>query len=189
MSQKNDKDWTPLFGKTVFRVAEMVFNFPSRSFHIRMLQKETGLSTTAVKDAVEKLAGYGIILVESTPVTTNIRANVGSEPYTFYKKMFNLYRLERYSFVSSLKKLLRPSLISVYGSFARGEDTEKSDIDLFVVTSLEKGEDVERLENVMEKTLQRKVDLKLSRSLDGLDSEFRNGLANGIVLHGYLKAA
>ena len=53
MLQKKYKEL--LFRESIFRVAECIFKEPNKIFHIRMLQKETGFSTTAVKDSVKKL--------------------------------------------------------------------------------------------------------------------------------------
>lgn len=52
------------------------------------------------------------------------------------------------------------ALLAVFGSVARGEDTEKSDVDLLVRFSERKGLlDLVRLERVFSETLGRKVDL------------------------------
>ena len=70
-----------------------------------MLEKETGFSTTAVIDSVKELKNYDIIKVEETPLTTNVRANLDSEAYRFYKLVFNLYRIKRYTFADNLVKI------------------------------------------------------------------------------------
>ena len=95
MLQKKDKEKIWFFKESIFSVAELIFNYPNRTFHIRMLEKETGFSTTAIIDAVNKLKEYGIVLIDETPLTTNVRANLESEAYRFYKLVFNIYRLKR----------------------------------------------------------------------------------------------
>ena len=78
MSQKKDKNKILFFRESVFKVTELIFNYPNKTFHIRMLEKETGFSTTAVIDAITELKEYNIIQVEETPLTTNIKANLES---------------------------------------------------------------------------------------------------------------
>ncbi|HKZ42808.1 MAG TPA: nucleotidyltransferase domain-containing protein, partial [Candidatus Hodarchaeales archaeon] len=68
-----------------------------------------------------------------------------------------------------------------FGSYTQGNDTEKSDIDLAIVTSLEKTPDLSKFEKV----LMRKINI-LELDISKAKKEFLNNLANGIVLHGYL---
>src|SRR3989338_2415849 len=102
MSQKKDKDKVIFFRESIFKVAKLIFDFPNKVFHIRMLEKDTGFSTTAVIDSVNKLKEFGIIQVAETPLTANIKANLESEAYRFYKLIFNIYRLKRHGFVNNL---------------------------------------------------------------------------------------
>ncbi len=73
-------------------------------------------------------------------------------------------------------------IINVFGSFARGEDTSKSDADVAVVTNKNKRLDLKRYEA----KLGRRLNLYEIR-LKECSREFLNNLANGIVLYGYLR--
>ncbi len=195
MSQKNIRKGAKngsrilFFNRSTFQVAECIFNYPNRVFHIRELASITGLSTTAVIASVSVLDGYGIVKIEKTRVTKNVSADLESESYVFYKKVFNLYRLERYSLISRLKDRFNPDVIVLFGSFAKGEDIEDSDIDILVLSGITKqkaGIDAKFLE-IPEKTLNRKINLHVMPDLKDSSKEFLNAAANGIVLHGYLK--
>ena len=188
MSQKKDKSKILFFRESVFKIAEIIFNYPNKTFHIRMLEKETGFSTTAVIDAIEELKKYNIITIEETPLTTNIKANLDSEAYRFYKLVFNLYRLKRYLFVDKLVEIFNnPEAIVLFGSFAKGEDIEESDIDILVISSQKNNENLEDFANLFKKELNRKINIHILPSLAKSSNEFKNAVANGIVLHGYLK--
>ncbi|MBL7169758.1 MAG: nucleotidyltransferase domain-containing protein [Candidatus Aenigmarchaeota archaeon] len=186
MSQKNNRRKILFFRESSFKVAELIFNYPNKIFHIRKLAKETGLSTTAVISATEELEEFEIVKVEKTDITTNIKANLESDSCIFYKKVFNLYRLERYAIIEELKRFFRPEIIVLFGSFAKGEDIEESDIDVLIISNV-----VDILDNVnlskYEKLLNRKINLHILPSLEKSSNEFKNTIANGIVLHGYLK--
>lgn len=187
MLQKKDKHKIIFFRESVFRVAESIFNFPNKIFHIRMLEKETKFSTTAIADAVNELKSFGIIEIFETPITKNIKAKLDSEAYRFYKLIFNLYRLKRYGFVDNLLDIFNnPEAIVLYGSFARGEDIEESDVDILIISS-NTNADLSKFIEVFEKELCRKIDIKILNSLDKSSVEFKNAVANGVVLHGYLK--
>ena len=188
MSQKKDKGKILFFRESVFNVAELIFNYPNKTFHIRLLEKETGFSTTAVIDSINELKKYSIIQVEQTPLTTDIRANIESEAYRFYKLIFNLYRLKRYLFADKLIEIFNnPEAIVLFGSFAKGEDIEKSDIDILVISSSKQEEHLSEAVNTFEKEMNRKINIIILPSLNKSANEFKNAAANGIVLHGYLK--
>lgn len=188
MSQKKDKDSIIFFTKSTFHIAKLIFDYPNKTFHIRMLEKETGISTTAIIDSINKLREFDIVQIEETPLTTDIKANLESEAYRFYKVVFNLYRLERYGFVDNLIEIFNnPEAIVLFGSFAKGEDVEESDIDILIVSSQKNQENLEDFLNTFEKELNRKINIHILASLDKSPNEFKNAVANGIVLYGYIK--
>ncbi|MBI2548399.1 nucleotidyltransferase domain-containing protein [Candidatus Woesearchaeota archaeon] len=176
------------FKESSFNVAGLIFTYPNKSFHIRMLEKETGFSTTAITRVIDEFRVHQIITIEKTPLTTNIQANVESPTYYSYKRIFNLYQLEREGIVATLIDLFKPKVIVLFGSYARGEDGEKSDVDLLIITPYPKRSgDTGRFLERGEKTLKRKINLHILTSLNNSSTEFKNALANGIVLQGYLK--
>ena len=161
MSQKKNNEKILFFREAVFRVAELIFNNPNKTFYIRMLEKETKFSTTAVIGAVKELKSFDIIDIEETPLTKNIKANLDSEAYRFYKLVFNLYRLKKYGLIDSLVEVFsNPKAIVLFGSFAKGEDIEESDIDILVLSS-NKNHNLTNFTNIFEKKLNRKIDMHI----------------------------
>jgi predicted nucleotidyltransferase len=188
MSQKKYES-SLLFKRSLYYVAEQVFKHPSKTFHIRMLQKETGLSTTAVIAAVKELEKCGIVKIEKTTLTTNIKADIESDVYREHKRIFNMYLLERYHFTQQVKESYNPSAIVLFGSFSRGEDIEKSDVDVLIITKNKPlaPQAMQAYFTGLERSINRVINLHALKDLDGSSTEFRNNVANGIVLYGYLK--
>lgn len=187
MSQKKDKGKILFFRESAFKVSELIFNYPNKTFHIRLLEKETGFSTTAIIQSVKELHRFRIIKMEKTPLTTNIQADLDSEAYRFYKLVFNLYRLKKYALIESLIDIFNnPEAVILFGSFAKGEDIEDSDIDILIISKKE-SKSVVGFGKSCEKKLNRNVSLHVLPSLKKSSNEFKNAVANGIVLHGYLK--
>ena len=75
-----------------------------------------------------------------------------------------------------------PKSIIVFGSYAKGEDIEDSDIDIFVECEEEKL-DLEPFE----KQLKRKVQFHFKENFKAYSKELRNNIINGIILRGYLE--
>ena len=186
MLQKNDKRNTLFFRGSIFKVAELIFDYPNKTFHIRELTRKIKLSTTAVTEAIKELKKYDLITLEKTSLTTNIKANLESEAYRFYKLVFNLYRLENYGLIWSLKEAYRPESMVLFGSYAKGEDMENSDIDLLIITT-KKVYGLGKLIEQFEKELNRNINLHVLTTMEKSSTEFRNTIANGIVLYGYVR--
>ncbi len=187
MSQKKDSGKILFFRESIFAVAERIFNYPNKTFHVRMLAEETGLSTTAVVRSIDELRDFRIITVEETALTKNIKADLNSNAYPFYKTIFNLYCLKHYGFVDELVRLYAAEFIVLFGSFAKGEDIEDSDVDICVVSQKKSVELPSKNIQNYEKKFCRRINIHLLHSLEGSSNEFKNALANGVVLHGYLK--
>tara|TARA_Y100000034_G_scaffold101786_1_gene126296 strand:- start:510 stop:1079 length:570 start_codon:yes stop_codon:yes gene_type:complete len=187
MSQKKDRKKILFFREPVFKVAELIFNEPNKEFHLRGISSLAGISTTAAASTIDELKEYKIICVEKTAITSKIKADQESESYRFYKKIFNIYRLERYNIINTIKDAYRAKTIILFGSFARGEDIERSDIDILILTNNKEKPDIKRFLSICEKKLNRNINLTVLKSLEKSASEFKNNIANGIILHGYLK--
>ena len=185
------KDTKFIFGtKGAFSIAEAIFNYPHRSFHIRELTKTSSCSTTAIVDGANILENYKIIKIEENNITKNIKADLDSDAYYHYKLIFNLYRLMRYSIVDNLKDYFNnPECIVVFGSFAKGEDVENSDIDILIISSSEKpkSKNFDDFINIFRKEFNRDINIIVLKSLEKAVDSFKNSISNGIVLHGYLK--
>ena len=76
-----------------------------------------------------------------------------------------------------------PNDMILFGSYARGEDLENSDIDIFLEC---KKEEI-NLSN-FENHLNRKIQLHFKDNFKNYPKELKNNIVNGIVLDGYLEA-
>ncbi len=161
---------------------EFFLKHPMRTVHLRELARQTGFSPAGALKAAKHLVEKGLLLEEKTIATTNYRVNLESPQWIPLKRVYNFHSLFRCGLVEALRKAYEePDAIVLFGSYARGEDTDKSDVDIAVVTSLEK----EFSRKSFEKSLARPINL-IEVDLSKAKEEFLNALANGIVLHGYL---
>lgn len=186
MSQKKNSKPNLFFKEPIFKVAELVFTKPNARFHLRGIAKAVGLSTTAIAAAIQQLQLAGVVVVEKTSLATNIQANRESEAYRVHKQIFNLYRLEQCGLIKKVRDACHAEVIVLFGSFAHGEDEEKSDIDLLVLTPL-KQNDIGKVLASCESPLKKQINVQMLTSLDRSSPEFKNAVANGIVLYGYMK--
>ncbi|HLC97965.1 MAG TPA: nucleotidyltransferase domain-containing protein [Candidatus Nanoarchaeia archaeon] len=165
---------------TLQKIAEVFFDQPSRQFHLRELSRLTKLSLPSIITATDKLAQEKIITKTKGSLLTTVTANREQSTFVWRKRLFNLEKM----YLSGLIKFLdhqyhHPPAIILFGSFSRGEDTERSDIDLAVLGRNEKPLSLE----TFEKNLKKRISLHFIKR-DEISEEFKANLANGIVLEG-----
>lgn len=167
------------------KVADVFFNEPTKPHYLMEIAQKAGIAHTSVKKYLNQMKETGIIKETAEkkgkrkfPIYT---ANTENKEYKFYKRTTNLLKLK--GLTISLRDQLMPKTIVVFGSYARGEDIEESDIDIFVECK-KTGLDLGRFE----KQLARKIQLHFKEKFKTYPAELKNNIANGIVLSGYLEA-
>jgi len=172
---------------SMLAVAGVFFTEPTKQHYLMEISKKAGIAHTSVKKYLNQMKRTGIIK-ETTeekgkrkfPIYT---ADLENKEYKKYKKIFNILQLEESGLISFLKDKLMPKTIVLFGSYARGEDIEESDIDIFIEHKKEKTDLTQ-----FEKQLSRKIQLHFKKKFKEYPAELKNNIANGIVLSGYLEA-
>ena len=164
-------------------VMEYFLRNPTTTIHIRELARRTGVTPSGCLKALGKLVKRGFVEEHKTTAVSNYRANPTTQ-FVRLKKVFNIYSIFDSGLVDYLKQEYEfPEAIIVFGSYAKGEDTEQSDIDIAIITQHEKSLDFRKYESI----LQRKINILELPNLKDSKKEFINNLINGIVLEGVLK--
>ena len=109
-------------------------------------------------------------------------ANINHDQYKHYKSVYNLESVQASGLIKHLNDKMMPKCIVLFGSFQRGEDTEDSDIDLFLECKKE-AIDLKKYE----KTLKRKIQIHFNDNFRSYPKELKNNIINGIVLKGFLE--
>jgi len=160
----------------------LIFKNPTRKFHIREFARESKLNPNTVLSLINTFQSEGIIVLEKKRHITEFSANLDSQQYFTKKRIFNLSQLYDSGLVDFLEKNYSPETICVMGSYSRGEDIERSDIDLVLIGKNQKEFNLSKFE----KFLSRKIHLILT-DYKNMSKEFYNNLINGVVLSGYLE--
>mgnify|MGYP001574587575 CR=1 FL=1 len=164
------------------KVMEVFFKNPSRSFHIRELSRITKLSSTGIIKIIKRLKNENLLVSKKEKITEEVRPTF-NEKFYLMKRIYNIYSLYDTVLIKCLKDFYEePEAIILFGSYSKGLDTEKSDIDLCIVTNKK---DLPDLIN-FEKKLNRKINI-INLNLNNIKETFKNSLANGMILEGYIK--
>jgi len=169
-----------------WNVLEVFFNNPvaEGGLQLREISRKISLSPLSVKNYLGELRKEGLIVekknrVQGYPIYF---ANRDNEDFKIYKKINLIDRIKSSGFLEELTDFFLPESVVLFGSASKGEDTEHSDIDIFVGAK-RKEFDL----NKYEKKLKRKINLFFEPKFSKLSKELKNNLLNGIILYGYIK--
>lgn len=172
---------------SISKVASIFFQEPTREHGLLELCRKTNLAHTSVKNHLETLKRMGIISEHSEKKGSRqypvYKAKQDPSIFRNHKKIHNLSELLNSGLIKFLKDRLNPKSIALFGSYHRGEDTEDSDIDIFLET---RKTEINLLK--FEKALKRKIQLHFKESFKGYPADLKNNIINGTTLEGYLEA-
>ena len=150
------------------------------------ISRNVRLAHTSIKKNLNDLVKLGIISERREKKGGRIfpiyQANFNNKLFKRYKIIHNISSILESDLVDFIEKKLMPKCIVLFGNYSRGEDTETSDIDLFVEC---KKEEV-NLE-IFKKKLGRKIELHFKENFISYPKELKNNIINGIVLSGFLE--
>nr|MBI4156175.1 nucleotidyltransferase domain-containing protein [Candidatus Woesearchaeota archaeon] len=171
---------------SIFRTLEVFFINPTKKQYLIEISRNIGLAHTSVKKNLDKILKLGLISEsierKGTRKFPTYKANLDNKLFKKYKNIYNITSLLESNLIEFIEEKLAPKSIVVFGSYSRGEDTENSDIDLFVECKEEKL-DIAKFE----KKLNRKIELHFNKDFNSYSNELKNNIINGIVLNGFLE--
>ena len=171
---------------SMLRTVELFFVNPTKEHYLMDISRNIGLAHTSIKKNLKELAVLGMISEYSEKKGKRLfpfyRANVDNKLFKRYKFIHNLSALLESGLIDFIEEKVAPKSLVLFGSYSRGEDTETSDVDLFVECKKE----VLPLKT-FEKKLGRKIELHFREHFVSYPPELKNNIMNGIVLSGFLE--
>ncbi len=168
------------------KVAGVFFSEPTKQHYLIEISQKSGIAHTSVKNYLIDLKKMSIINETSEKKGRRkfplYAANLDSREYKKYKRLHNLIKIEESGLIDFLNDECAPKSIVLFGSYLRGEDTEDSDVDIFLEC---KKKDV--LLDKFEKQLSRKIQLHFKENFESFPRELKNNIINGFAMRGYLE--
>ncbi|MEK6935163.1 MAG: nucleotidyltransferase domain-containing protein, partial [Nanoarchaeota archaeon] len=120
--------------------------FEKHETYLREIAKELKISTSAVKREIENLINLGIITKQRNKLELNKKSNILDD----LKNIFIKTDAIAYPIKETLKdKKIEYALI--FGSFARGEYKEESDVDLLVIGDIKRIDFYKKIKQIEDK--------------------------------------
>ncbi len=165
-----------------YNLLKVFLDSPTDSFRLRELGRFASLSPLSVSNYLQEFQKEGLITRYEKRKIPFYCAKRENPDFILYKKLSIIYELHHSGLIDHLWDTLAPEAIVLFGSSARGESTEESDIDIFIVGK-EKPLALERFE----RQLGKEIHLLFSSDLRKISGELRSNVINGIILKGYLR--
>src|SRR3989344_5631042 len=113
-------------------VREFFFVNPTAKLRVREIERTLKLSLPSVIRYCKELEKESILTTIKTGNVNFYTANRGGEKYLLEKKLCNIKKIYKSGLIEHIRHELSNPAIVLFGSFAKGEDTEESDIDLYI---------------------------------------------------------
>ncbi len=165
-------------------ISEYFFANPSAKHRVREIERVLKQPLPSVIRYCKELEKEDILLTVKMGDVIFYTANRTSEKYLLEKKFYNLRLIYESGLVEYLRQELSNPAIILFGSFAKGEDAETSDIDLYIETPSKKKINLEKFE----KLLKRKIQVFQHKNLKEITNlHLANNIINGIILNSYVE--
>ncbi|MDP2628847.1 MAG: nucleotidyltransferase domain-containing protein [Nanoarchaeota archaeon] len=163
-----------------YLLLKIFLDSPTDSFRLRELSRLSKISPASVMNYLKEFEDEGLIRKYEKRGVPFYKADRDDEDFVFYKKISILYELKDSGLVDYLWDNLHPEAIILYGSYAKGESTEESDIDFFIVGK-EKNINLRKFEDLFK----REIHLMFEKDSKKIPKKLKSNLVNGVVLKGY----
>src|SRR3989344_2771330 len=157
-----------------YRILKLFFDSPTDSFRLREISRLTKISPPSIMIYLKEFERGDIIKKQTKRNVPFYSAMRDNPNFVLYKKISIIFELNKSGLIDHLWDKLSPKAIVLYGSFAKGESIENSDVDLFILGK-EKIVDIANFE----KKLNKKVHLLFKESLKEIPDELKNNILNG----------
>jgi len=182
-----------LGSRTAVKILNVLFDNPLQEFKEIALIEAAHTGKGAASNLINKLIKEKFVISKRVGKTKIVRLNLLNESVFLLKFSFDSKRLQKLpSEVLASIKLLKSkardniSLMIVFGSYVAGTATEKSDIDVLIVT--ENAKEVNEKTKEVEELFGRKINLHIFNKKEIFKQEdylVKNTLLKGIVVYGY----
>ncbi|MDD3175108.1 MAG: nucleotidyltransferase domain-containing protein [Candidatus Nanoarchaeia archaeon] len=163
-------------------ILEQFLNYPQEDFSARGLSRKLNINHVTILKYLNILKKENLIKTKITTLYPVYCANTSSNKYMFEKKQHIQKQILDSNLLQQLISTCNPDCIILFGSCAKGNYTENSDIDIFVQSS---NKEINLAS--FEKKLNHKINLLFEPNIRKLSGELANNIINGIILYGYIK--
>ena len=155
------------------------------SFNQRTIARRLDMSPPAVANVLPALEKEGLVQIDKSKTMNLVmlRFNRDSQKAVDRKRTENLSVIFESGLADFLEEHFAGCAIVLFGSYALGEDTVRSDVDIAIIGAREKQTDMSHFE----KFLERPINLQFFESISKIGKNLRTNVLRGITLRGIVE--
>lgn len=172
------------------KLLELHLDHPERSYHIREMARLCRMNPTTATKYLNRFVKAGMLTKRKERHHILYKASTEHPLYRWEKVAHNVRRILTSGVITFLEQQFNyPKAIVLFGSCARGENIERSDIDLFIIAeSKKKDVQLQKFEEILGSEVQLFVHTQQEvAALITTNSDLLNSVVNGIVVSGYFE--
>ena len=167
------------------KIKEHFLMNPTKKMRVRQIERELKLPLPSVIRYCRELEREEILKKETTSEVSTYSADRTSRKFFIAKRLFNIKSIFESGLLDYIVKEYFNPVIVLFGSYAKGEDTEESDIDLYVETPKKQEFSLQKFEKILNRKIQ-VFNYKNIKNMPNL--HLRNNIINGITINNFLEA-
>lgn len=158
-----------------------------REFHVREIARALHKSPTTISKYLKQYEKQGLLASEKKLNHLIFKASNNQE-FKQIKLNYNLKIIKESGLTDFLIEEYSPEAIILFGSFAKAENTQKSDIDLLIISSKKSHQNLNKFENKLNHKIQAFIHSKDEiNKLSKSNKELVNSWINGIKIYGFFE--
>jgi len=160
-------------------IRDYFFVNPNSKLRVREIERLLNLPLPSVIRYCKELEKEGILTIFKVGTIKFYTAS-RNQKYFVEKMLYNIKSINNTQLIDYIRKELSNPVIILFGSYSKGEDTEQSDIDIYIETPSKKKISLESYE----RKLKRKIQLFQHKNIREIKNMYlANNIINGITLN------
>ncbi len=160
---------------------------PEKEFHVRELSKLLRKSPTTISKYLKIYEKDGVLKSEEKLNHLFFKVDSNNRTFKQLKLNYNLSILNKSDLIKYLEnEFNHPEAIILFGSFAKAENTKKSDVDILIITPNKKELNLKDFEKIIGNPIQ--LHLYSNKDIEMMkikNKELLNNFINGILINGH----
>ena len=163
-------------------ILRFLFIKSGKSFNLRGVARPLKVSLTAVSKALKELVKDDLLIVRKDPDSKRLSIELDKRnPKVFIlKRIENLKLIYESGLVEYLSEKFLGATLILFGSYAFGEDTTNSDVDIAIIGAKEKELDLSEFDEKLE----RAIVPNFYTGFNKINRNLKANILNGITLEG-----
>ena len=148
--------------ETKLSILAKFFENPDREFHIRELSRLTGINHTTIKNNLNKLVSENLLSLKKGKIISAHKIII-SRKYLNLKLFYNLEKLRKSKIIENIEKDYDFPPIILFGSYSKSMDNPNSDIDICIISDIEKDFNLGKYEKILNRKVSRSEERRVGK--------------------------